>query len=105
MSHSAKASLPSAMPTALGKAGKNWRKTPDFSALPSVIARTLGKAGLFAECQATALGKGEGFAECHRRHSAKRLFKKKIKNSLPRADTRQTISGKKLYKFFAECRP
>jgi len=71
------ASLPSAMATALGKAGKNWRKTPDFPALPSVIARTLGKAGLFAECQATALGKGEGFAECHRRHSAKRLFFKK----------------------------
>ena len=55
------------MATALGKAGKNWRKTPDFPALPSVIARTLGKAGLFAECQATALGKGEGFAECQAR--------------------------------------
>jgi len=100
VSHSAKASLPSAIATALGKAGKNWRKTPDFLALPSVIARTLGKAGRFTECQATALGKGEGFAECHYRHSAKRCFKKK----LPRADTRQTISGKKLYKFFAECR-
>ena len=129
--------MPSAMATALGKAGKNRRKTPDFPALPSVIARTLGKAGLFAECeatalgkeegfaerhrrhsannfgkagffaecQATALGKGEGFAECHRRHSAKELLKKNKKNSLPRADTRQTISGKKLYKFFAECRP
>ena len=55
------------MATTLGKAGKNWRKTPDFPALPSVIARTLGKAGLFAECQATALGKGEGFAECQAR--------------------------------------
>ena len=74
MSHSAKASLPSAMPTALGKAGKNSMKTPDFPALPSVMAKTLGKAGLFAECQATALGKGDGFAECHCRHSAKRLF-------------------------------
>jgi len=67
------------MATALGKASKNWRKTPDFPALPSVIARTLGKAGLFAECQATALGKGEGFAECHRRHSAKELLKKNKK--------------------------
>ena len=76
MSHSTKASLPSAMATALGKAGKNWRKTPYFPALPSVIARTLGKAGLFAECQATVLDKGEGFAECHHRHSAKRLLKK-----------------------------
>ena len=55
------------MTTALGKAGKNWRKTPDFPDLPSVIARTLGKAGLFAECQATALGKGGGFAECQAR--------------------------------------
>ena len=75
----AKASLPSAMATTLGKAGKNWRKTPDFPALPSVIARTLGKAGLFVECQAMALGKGEGFAECHRRHSAKKLLKKNKK--------------------------
>jgi len=58
------------MATALGKAGKNCMKTPDFPALPSVMAKTLGKA------QATALGKGEGFAECHRRHSAKELLKK-----------------------------
>jgi len=67
------------MATAFSKAGKNWRKTPDSPALPSVIARTLGKAGLFAECQATALGKGEGFAECHRKHSAKGLLKKNKK--------------------------
>ena len=84
------------MATALGKAGKNWRKTPDFPALPSVIARTLGKAGLFAECQAMALGKGEGFAECQATALGKETFLKKIKNSLPRADTRQTISGKKI---------
>ena len=77
MSHSAKASLPSATPTALGKAGKNWRKTPDFPALPSVIARTLGKAGLFAECQATTLGKGEGFAECQATALGKETFFKK----------------------------
>ena len=70
--------MSSATPTALGKAGKNWRKTPDFLALPSVIARTLGKAGLFAECQATALGKGEGFAECHYRHSANNFGEKII---------------------------
>jgi len=122
------------MATALGKAGKNWRKTPDFLALPSVIARTFDKAGLFAECQATTLGKWEGFAECQARALGKvggfaecqatalgkgegfaecqatalgkeTFFLKKIKNSLPRSDTRQTISGKKLYKFFAECRP
>ena len=67
--------MPSAMGTALGKAGKNCMKTPDFPALPSVIARTLGKARLFAECQATTLGKGEGFAECHRRHSANNFGK------------------------------
>ena len=67
--------MPSAMATAFSKAGKNWRKTPDFPALPSVIARTLGKAGLFAECQATTLDKGEGFAECHRRHSANNFGK------------------------------
>jgi len=98
------------MATALGKAGKNWRKTPDFPALPSVIARTLGKAGLFAECQATALGKGGGFAECQARALGKvggfaecqatalgkETFFKKNKNYLPRADTRQTISGKKI---------
>ena len=94
MSHSAKTSLPSATATALGKAGKNCMKTPDFPALPSVMAKTLGKAGLFAECQATALGKGEGFAECHYRHSAKRLFKKN-NFFLLRANTRQTISEKK----------
>ena len=63
------------MGIALGKAGKNWRKTLDFLALLSVIARTLGKAGLFAECQATALSKGEGFAEHHRRHSANNFGK------------------------------
>ena len=79
MSHSAKASLPSAIATALGKAGKNWRKTPDFLALPSVIARTLGKAGRFTECQATALGKGEGFAECQATALGKETFLKKIK--------------------------
>ena len=71
--------MPSAMATALGKAGKNCMKTPDFPALPSVMAKTLGKAGLFAECPATALGKGEGFAECHCRHSTKRLLKKNKK--------------------------
>ena len=87
--------MPSAMATTLGKAGKNWRKTPDFPTLPSVIARTLGKAGLFAECQATALGKGEGFAECHYRHSAKRLFKK---NNFFFAESRHSANnfGKKI---------
>ena len=89
----AKASLPSAMTTALGKAGKNWRET---SALPSVIARTLGKAGLFAECQATSLGKGEGFAECHRRHSAKRLFLKKIKKFFAESRHSANNFGKKI---------
>ena len=64
------------MATALGKAGKNCMKKPDFPALPSVMAKTLGKAGPFAECQDTALGKGEGFAECPCRHSVKRLLKK-----------------------------
>ena len=98
----AKASLPSAMPTALGKAGKNCMKTPDFPALPSVMAKTLGKAGLFAECQATTLGKGEGFAECHYRHSAKRLLKK-IKNFFAESRHSANNFGKKLYKFFAEC--
>jgi len=94
--------LPSATPTALGKAGKNCMKTPDFPALPSVMAKTLGKAGLFAECQATALGKGEGFAECHYRHSAKRLLKK-IKNFFAESRHSANNFGKKLYKFFAEC--
>jgi hypothetical protein len=51
-------------------------KKSDFLALPSVMAKTLGKAGLFAECQDTTPGKGEGFAECPCRHSAKRLLKK-----------------------------
>jgi len=96
VSHSAKASLPSAMGTALGKAGKNCMKTPDFPALPSVMAKTLGKAGLFAECQATTLSKGEGFAECHYRHSAKRLFKK---NNFFFAESQHSANnfGKKIY--------
>ena len=87
MSHSAKTSLPSATATALGKVGKNCMKKPDFPALLSVMAKTLGKAGLFAECQDTTLGKGEGFAECLCRHSAKRLLKKNFAESQHSANT------------------
>ena len=43
------------------------------------MAKTLGKARLFAECQATALGKGEGFAECQATALGKETFFKKIK--------------------------
>ena len=76
--HSAKDPLPSAMVTALSKAGKMGARKTIFPALPSAVTMILGKDFFFK--------KNSNFAECRPEGTRRRnIFLKKIQ-TLPNAD-------------------